>query len=104
MNVFLDIARPCNLESAARAATAASPPASEKFVPAGRSRRRQRRHGADRSILEATSELSTLLDFKYKRSYKAGNGQPGGGQRRTGADGEDVILKVPLRHQRVQRR
>lgn len=45
--------------------------------------------------LEATSEMSTLLDFRYKRHYKAQVGQPGGGQKRTGADGEDVVLRVP---------
>lgn len=44
---------------------------------------------------EASSELSTLLDFRYKRNYKAKPGQAGGGQKRTGADGEDVILRVP---------
>lgn len=44
---------------------------------------------------EASAELSTLLDFKYKRHYKAKPGQPGAGQKRSGADGEDVILRVP---------
>ncbi len=45
--------------------------------------------------LEASKNLSTLLDFRYKRGYKAGNGQPGGGQRMTGADGETLVIKVP---------
>ena len=52
--------------------------------------------GAGGSIwLEATDELSTLLDFRYRRLYKAGPGKAGGGNKRTGADGEDVVLRVP---------
>ncbi len=45
--------------------------------------------------VEATSELSTLLDFKLRRKYKADAGQPGSGSKRTGADGKDIHLKVP---------
>jgi GTP-binding protein len=45
--------------------------------------------------LEADPGLSTLLDFRYRRDYRAGAGQSGGGQRRSGADGGDVVLKVP---------
>ncbi len=45
--------------------------------------------------LEASKELSTLLDFRYKRSYKAKSGEAGGGRKKTGADGEDIILRVP---------
>ncbi len=45
--------------------------------------------------LEARKELSTLLDFRYKRKYKAKPGEGGGGQNKTGADGEDIVLKVP---------
>jgi GTP-binding protein len=45
--------------------------------------------------LEATEELSTLLDFRYRRHYKAVPGQSGGGNRRSGPAGEDVTLLVP---------
>ncbi|PID78826.1 GTPase ObgE [bacterium DOLJORAL78_65_58] len=45
--------------------------------------------------LEASKDLSTLLDFRYRRTYRAGAGKPGGGQRMTGADGESIVLKVP---------
>lgn len=45
--------------------------------------------------LEASKDLSTLLDFRYKRNYKAAAGQPGGGKRMTGSDGEGIVLKVP---------
>ncbi len=44
---------------------------------------------------EATDEMSTLLDFRYRRHYKAGPGKAGGGNRKTGPDGEDVILLIP---------
>lgn len=44
---------------------------------------------------EATDEMTTLLDFRYRRVYKASPGKAGGGNRRTGHDGEDVVLSVP---------
>lgn len=47
-------------------------------------------------ILKGNKNLWTLLSFKFKRHYKAGNGENGGKQRSTGADGADVILEVPL--------
>ena len=46
-------------------------------------------------ILEADVQLSTLLDYTYKRHYHAERGQHGQGSNRTGRDGEDVVLKVP---------
>ena len=45
--------------------------------------------------LEATEEMSTLLDFRYRRHYRAVHGKAGGGNRRSGPDGEDVTLLVP---------
>jgi GTP-binding protein len=66
----------------------------EKFVPRGGPDGGNGGRGGSVWI-EATSEMSTLLDFKYKRHYKAQAGQPGAGQKRTGPDGEDVILRVP---------
>ncbi len=44
---------------------------------------------------EASDELSTLLDFRYKRNYKAAAGMAGSGRKKTGPDGEDIILRVP---------
>jgi GTP-binding protein len=38
----------------------------------------------------------TLLPLRYRKNVIASNGQPGGANHSTGADGEDVILKVPL--------
>ena len=47
-------------------------------------------------VVRAISNLNTLMDFKYKRHYFAKNGRPGMGQNKTGANGDDIILKVPL--------
>ncbi|MDC3087282.1 GTPase ObgE [Paracoccaceae bacterium] len=47
-------------------------------------------------VVRAVSNLNTLIDFKYKRHYFAKNGRPGMGQNKTGANGEDVILYVPV--------
>ena len=47
-------------------------------------------------IFEATTSLSTLLDFRYYREYKAKNGGQGMAKKMHGADGADMILKVPV--------
>jgi GTPase len=46
-------------------------------------------------ILEATTDLSTLLDFHYKQEFKAFNGERGGPKNRHGKDGKDLLIKVP---------
>ncbi|MGR3545918.1 MAG: GTPase ObgE, partial [Roseovarius sp.] len=40
--------------------------------------------------------LNTLIDFRYQQHFFAKNGQPGMGKQRTGKDGEDIILRVPV--------
>ena len=47
-------------------------------------------------VLRGNSQLWTLLHLKYQKHVKAGNGMNGGGQLKTGADGKDTILEVPL--------
>ena len=47
-------------------------------------------------IVKAISNLNTLVDFKYKRHYFAKNGRPGMGQNKTGANGDDVVINVPV--------
>ncbi|MBN8823075.1 MULTISPECIES: GTPase ObgE [unclassified Spirosoma] len=47
-------------------------------------------------ILRGNAQLWTLLHLKYRKHVKAGNGVAGEGGRRSGAQGEDVILEVPL--------
>ncbi len=47
-------------------------------------------------ILKGNQQLWTLLHLRYKKHVIAKNGKPGEGGRRSGAQGEDVILEVPL--------
>jgi len=47
-------------------------------------------------ILRADSQLWTLLDFRYQQHYRAERGQHGQGKNRTGKDGEDLVLRVPV--------
>ena len=46
-------------------------------------------------VVEVNDHLSTLMDFRYKRKYTAGNGADGAGKRCTGKDGEDLVIRVP---------
>lgn len=45
---------------------------------------------------EASSDLNTLIDYRYKQHFKAGTGVHGMGRDRAGASGEDVIIRVPV--------
>jgi len=47
-------------------------------------------------IFEAVAGLNTLIDFRYTQHFKAQRGGGGAGSNRTGAGGEDLIIKVPL--------
>lgn len=44
---------------------------------------------------ECTANLNTLIDFRYQQHFKAGRGGNGAGRDRHGANGADVVLKVP---------
>lgn len=46
-------------------------------------------------IVQAVDNLNTLIDFRYQQHFFAKNGEAGKGQQRTGADGNDIVLKVP---------
>lgn len=46
--------------------------------------------------IETVDGLNTLIDFRYQQHFFAKNGQPGRGQQRTGKDGDDIILRVPV--------
>ncbi len=45
---------------------------------------------------EAVDGLNTLIDFRYQQHHFADNGRPGAGRQRTGADGDDIVLRVPV--------
>jgi GTP-binding protein len=47
-------------------------------------------------LLTADTHLSTLLDFHYKRRYKAGSGGHGSGSNRRGRNGKSMTLRVPV--------
>jgi GTP-binding protein len=47
-------------------------------------------------MMVADPNLTTLIDFRYKRDYKAGRGANGSGNQKHGANGADVVLKVPV--------
>ena len=46
-------------------------------------------------IFKVDDNLSTLLDFRYKKKYVAAPGEPGGGKRCKGKDGADLVIRVP---------
>ncbi len=46
--------------------------------------------------VEAVEGLNTLIDFRYQQHFFAKSGQPGMGKQRTGKDGADIVLRVPV--------
>ncbi|WP_013321603.1 GTPase ObgE [Gloeothece verrucosa] len=67
----------------------------EKYVPAGGPSGGNGGRGGS-VILVAVEHLQTLLDFKYSRHFKADDGKRGGPSNRTGANGQDRLIQVPL--------
>jgi len=47
-------------------------------------------------IVEAVEGLNTLIDFRYQQHFFAKSGQHGMGKGRTGADGDDIVMRVPV--------
>lgn len=45
---------------------------------------------------EAVENLNTLIDYRYQQHFKAKPGRPGEGSNRTGRNGEDITIKVPV--------
>lgn len=66
----------------------------ELFVAAGGPNGGDGGRGGD-LIFEIDEGLNTLNDFRHVRKYFASDGQPGGGNRCHGKDGEDMVVKVP---------
>ena len=66
----------------------------ELFVAAGGPDGGDGGRGGD-VIFQVDKGMNTLGDFRHMRKYAAGNGKPGEKKKRHGADGEDMIIKVP---------
>ncbi len=66
----------------------------EKFVPRGGPNGGDGGHGGS-VVFEAARGLSSLLDFRYRKHYKAQKGRNGIGANKRGRDGEDIVLLVP---------
>ena len=66
----------------------------EKYVPDGGPDGGDGGRGGD-VILRVDEGMNTLIDYRHKRKFAAGNGQEGGKRNCRGKDGEDIILRVP---------
>ncbi len=67
----------------------------EKFVPRGGPWGGDGGRGGD-VIMESSERHNTLVHFRFNPEYKAERGRHGEGANRTGREGEDVVLKVPV--------
>jgi len=47
-------------------------------------------------VFAVDKNLNTLIDFRYQQHFKAEKGQDGKGKKKTGKNGKDLILKVPI--------
>ena len=66
----------------------------ESYIPHGGPDGGDGGKGAD-VVLRVDPQMSTLLDYTYRRRYRAPDGGDGQGQNRTGRSGEDLQLRVP---------
>lgn len=66
----------------------------EKYITSGGPDGGDGGHGGSITIA-VDDNLSTLMDFHYKRKYVAGNGADGMGKRCSGKDGESITIRVP---------
>jgi len=67
----------------------------EKFVPKGGPSGGNGGRGGS-IVFKAHHNLNTLLDFRYKKKYKADNGDSGGTSLKDGKKGEEIIINVPI--------
>lgn len=67
----------------------------EAFVPKGGPDGGDGGNGGN-VVLECDPQLSSLIDYRFKHHFKASRGTHGQGSRRHGADGRDLVLKVPV--------
>jgi GTPase len=67
----------------------------EKYVPKGGPAGGDGGHGAS-IYLQADPELTTLVEFRFRRNFKAESGRPGGPSNKSGRSGHDMTIAVPV--------
>jgi GTP-binding protein len=67
----------------------------EKFIPKGGPDGGNGGNGGS-VIIRADNQMTTLMDFRYRRRYQAIKGEHGLGSNKTGKSGDDIILRVPV--------
>jgi GTP-binding protein len=67
----------------------------EKFIEFGGPSGGDGGKGGD-VVIEAVNGLNTLIDYRYQQHFKAQGGEPGKGKDQHGANGKDVVLRVPI--------
>ena len=67
----------------------------EKYVPKGGPAGGNGGNGGS-VIFRTDTNLTTLLDFQYKKKYLAEDGAPGGSSLKDGKSGKDIVIRVPV--------
>jgi GTP-binding protein len=67
----------------------------EKFIPRGGPSGGDGGKGGD-ILMESSERHNTLVHFRFNPEYKSGRGRHGEGSNKTGRDGEEILLKVPV--------
>jgi len=67
----------------------------EKFIEFGGPNGGDGGKGGD-IVFAVADNLNTLIDYRYRQHFRAPEGRPGAGRERTGADGGDLVLRVPV--------
>jgi len=67
----------------------------EKFIPRGGPDGGDGGSGGD-VVFVADAQMSTLLDFKYKKHFTARNGERGRGKQQSGKSADDLLIKIPV--------
>jgi GTP-binding protein len=67
----------------------------EKFIEFGGPDGGDGGRGGD-IVFAVADNLNTLIDYRYRQHFRASAGQPGSGRERTGADGDDLVLPIPV--------